>query len=113
MLKKTRRIRRSEFSYILSNSKRINTPHLLLCVAQGLNSIESKFSFSVSKKVSKSAVVRNKLRRRGYSIIGKNIDKISNGYFFFFNFKKGSDRLNFEGIENEIGVLLSDFLVVK
>ncbi len=38
----------------------------------------SKISFSVSKKVSKSAVIRNKLRRFGYRAARDLISKINN-----------------------------------
>lgn len=47
----------------------------------------SQFSFSVSKKVSKSAVVRNRIRRAGYRILGKYIEKINPGTLASFSFR--------------------------
>lgn len=43
--------------------KRINTPHLLIIAAPNQN-LGNRFAVVVSKKVSKSAVVRNRLKRR-------------------------------------------------
>ncbi len=69
----------------------------------------SKFSFVVSKKVSKSAVQRNLLRRRGYSalrlILGKK--KLHTlpvlGVFFL---KKDAEKLTFSAFQNEVRLLL-------
>jgi ribonuclease P protein component len=44
--------------------------------------------FSVSKKVVKTAVGRNKQRRRGYSAISKVYPTVKPGYFLFFVYKK-------------------------
>ena len=37
---------------------------------------ESRFGFAVSKKVAKSAVVRNRMRRTGYRLIKKYLSEI-------------------------------------
>ncbi len=71
------------------------------------NKNKSKFSFSVSKKVCKSAVDRNRLRRQGYSIISKHIKEIKEENLFIFVFKKGSSVYGFERLEQEILGLLS------
>ncbi len=67
----------------------------------------TKFSFSISKKNSKSSVERNKLRRWGYSVITKHIKEIKPGFLCFFSFKKGSVKTEFQSLENEILGLLS------
>ncbi len=105
MLPKKRRISREEFK-ITSQAKRYNSPHLLLSVVSGSKLKESKFSFSVSKKILKSAASRNKFRRQGYSVIGKLLSKIKSGYFCFFSLKKSDQNLNFKEIEKEIIGLL-------
>jgi ribonuclease P protein component len=113
MLPKERRIPRAYFPYILSNSKKSNSQHLMLYTADTPQKGKSKFCFSVSKKVSKSAVGRNKLRRRGYAVIAKHIISISDNKFFFFVYKKDSNTLPYSKISEEIKMLLSDFLVIK
>ena len=108
MLPSKRRIRKKEFSYILLNTKRFNSTHLLLSIAGFEQEQEklSRFAFSVSKKVAKRSVDRNRLRRRGYSIISKYISDIKSGYFFVFSFKKGSEKITFIDLEKEILELL-------
>lgn len=114
MLPKKRRISRAEFSDLLSNSKRFNSPSLTFYLSKILNEGGvSKFAFSVSKKVSNKAVVRNKLRRRGYSVIRKYIKQIKPNYYCFFVFKKGADSIKFASLEKEIFELLSNSLVLE
>lgn len=48
----------------------------------------AKISFIVSKTVSKGAVGRNTLRRRGYNALRKHITEFPAGLFGVFIFKK-------------------------
>ena len=72
MLKKKNRLSKIE------NKKGVffNTELFNLKIFQS-EEIEPKFAFVVSKKVSKSAVVRNKTKRIMAEIIRKNLSKIS------------------------------------
>ena len=45
----------------------------------------SKFSFSISKKVEKSAVLRNKMRRIGYKVIENELNSIKKGFLGNFD----------------------------
>ncbi len=115
MLPQKRRIARKELSLLLTKGKRYNSEHLLLYV--GVDSQKnlpksSRFSFSVSKKVSRNAVDRNKLRRQGYSIIQKHTSVLKSGYMCFFSFKKAKGKLLFSQLEEEIVGLLSSSLVL-
>ncbi len=115
MLPKKRRISRSEFPYILANGKRYNSQHLLLYLVKNQANkpyFQTKIAFSVSKKVCNTAVGRNKLRRRGYSVVGKKISKIEPGSLGFFVFKKGSTSTSFKALEGEIFELLSNSLML-
>jgi ribonuclease P protein component len=47
----------------------------------------SRFCFSVSKKVAKSAVVRNRLRRSGYRLLLRYISDIKPKIITIFSFK--------------------------
>lgn len=109
MLPQNRRISKKDFSHILSRGKRLNSEHFLLYIAptEGAPSPKSRVSFSVSKKVSKTAVGRNKQRRRGYSVASKYLGRIKDGHFLFFSFKKGGDKLSVSAIEKEVSELLS------
>jgi|SRR5581483_4870129 len=106
MLPKTRRIQRKEYSTLLSRAEKFNSPHLVLSVCQGGPS-PGRFSFSISKKVLKSAVGRNKWRRRGYSVIQKNLSGVKPGYYCFFSFKKNLQNIKFSDLEKEIIQLLN------
>jgi len=106
MLPKKRRIQRSSFSNIFSRGKRHNSTNLLLYVATSDKNEPSRFSFSVSKKVNKKAVDRNKLRRRGYSVVSRYLDKIKPNFLCLFSFKLGSGKIKFNELEKEIYSLL-------
>jgi len=47
-----------------------------------------KFGFVISKKISKKAVVRNKIRRKLAEEVRKNLDKFENGFRGIFLVKK-------------------------
>ena len=115
MLPKKRRIEKKEFKYIISKGKRLNSDNLLLYIAKidqkNIPKV-SRFSFSVSKKVCKNAVDRNRLRRVGYSIIEKNIEKIIEKHLLFFVFKKNIISVKFDILEKEVLELLSNALML-
>lgn len=113
MLPKTRRIQRKDFSKVLSLGKRYNTPNLLVYVLPVSEQSGSRFAFSVSKKVCPKAVDRNRLRRRGYSVVGKYIQKVNPGFLCLFSFKKGSGSITFKTLEKEVADLLGDSRVVS
>lgn len=48
---------------------------------------ESRFCFSVSKKVAKSAVARNRLRRAGYHLLARYLPEIKSNILAVFYFK--------------------------
>ncbi len=112
MLPKDRRIQKKEFFQALKSSTKRNSLHFTLHIT-GADFIgkNSKFSFSVSKKVAKNAVVRNKIRRRGYSVISKIMATIQSDHYFIFVCKKGVENQKFETTEMEITNLLSGFFI--
>ncbi len=110
MLRKNWRIERKYFPYIVKNATRYNSKHLFLNLAKipkedGKGN--SRFSFSVPKKVEKSAVKRNKLRRWGYDALLNIKNDIKPGVFCFFIFKRAESKPNFEETRREIAELLS------
>ena len=75
MLPRKQRIPRSLFLK-LKTAKQIYSNKFLLVKLVPYAGVGSRFSVSVSKKRSKSAVVRNKLRRLGYNLITQHANKI-------------------------------------
>ncbi|MDQ3245229.1 MAG: ribonuclease P protein component [bacterium] len=64
---------------------------------------ESKISFIVPKKVAKTAVLRNKLRRIGYKSLENKLTLVPSPLVGVFSFNKAS----FEDIDNEIKQIFS------
>ena len=128
MLAKKRRLGTKFFSVRFPDSRRFASAHLTLTVVRNENGTNgqseevangrpqqednigtgaARFAFSVSKKVCKLAVDRNRLRRQGYSIVGKHLSEIPDGFLFFFSFKKAAYPTTSAELEKEICALLS------
>lgn len=73
---------------------------------------ESRFGLVVSKKVSKKAVVRNKLKRRLREIIRKRLPEIKKGIDGVIVIKPGFPEDNFEGIEKKIEKLFKKARII-
>ena len=84
MLPKNKRIPREMFSLLLEGAKVFkNNLFLLRFISE---SKSSRFCFSVSKKVAKSAVARNRLRRAGYRLLEKYLPEIKPKILAIFSF---------------------------
>jgi len=77
MLPKSKRASKDDFK-LMEKADVYSSNIMFSLKAKKQKLANSKISFSVSKKVSKSAVVRNKLRRFGYRVARALIDKIDN-----------------------------------
>lgn len=62
---------------------------------------ESRFGFIISTKISKKAVVRNKIKRTMSETIRKNIDKLKKGHDVLFLVKPSIVKLESKDIEKE------------
>lgn len=82
MLKREYRIPRIK----LVNPRTIATPYFILRISRN-NLFLSRFRFTVSKKVDKRAVVRNKLRRRMSHCIEQQLKNIRGGYDMAFSLR--------------------------
>lgn len=71
-------------------------------ISSGKDEVFSRFSFVVSKKVSKKAVVRNKIRRIGYNVVQKNTRNIKEGFLIAVFIKKSAIGLSKRKIEEEV-----------
>lgn len=105
MLPKENRLKkRNDFKKIHQQGKSILKGKLILrfLPAEGRNLI----GIIVSKKVSKKAVVRNKIKRRIRSILRDNIEKIPKGYNIIFIALSGIDKMDFSQIKSNTIFLL-------
>ncbi len=68
----------------------------------------SKFSFSVSKKISKSAVLRNKLRRLGYGAVQELLKDVKPGFLVRFSITTLAKSVKeTEQMKDEVKILLN------
>ncbi len=112
MIPKNQRISRENFEIImkkggLTNSGLFSLRFLKNLPAQDRTDLEgpentTHFSVVVSKKVAKTAVLRNKIRRRGYSVLGKMRKSLNNPYFIILFAKKGAEKATFAETEAQI-----------
>lgn len=63
---------------------------------------KSHFSVSVSKKIAKTAVLRNKIKRRVYSIIKKISNKLNNGFNVVIIVKLGIENVEYLKLYSDI-----------
>ena len=104
MLLKQNRIPRSLFG--LFKGKTINLSNDLFFVKVVKGDGLSRFCFSVSKKIAKKAVIRNKMRRLGYTELNERLERLKSGFLAIFYFRKIPES------RNEIGKSL-DLLLKK
>ena len=110
MLPKTRRVSRNLFkSFNAKGNVFYGNFFNLNLIPLSDNKVLSKkslFAVPVSKKIEASAVIRNKIRRRTYSVIEKNLKNIKEGYVFIFYPKKTIKNQNFSDYLSDIELLL-------
>jgi ribonuclease P protein component len=95
MLPKRERIPRSQFAGLLQSRAYKNSAHFTLRTAPSPSG--ARFAVSVSKKVSKSAVVRNRVRRRAYTAL----PKAGQGLYLLIA-KPGVERVKGEELREEL-----------
>ena len=117
MLLKKNRVNKKLFELILQKGKFINSSNLSFKFFNDKNTSLPHLSFVVPKVITKSAVKRNFLRRRGYIILGKYLKDIPDslaGIFFFnknslelFGGRKNKEYNGAQNLENEIKFILN------
>lgn len=103
--KKYERIRKKkEFEHVFSNGRWLNSKYVDICYAFGQS---RKAGFIVSKKISKKAVIRNKVKRRLREIYRLNKHSLPDSLQLIIVAKKGVDKLKYSDLENEIKTLFN------
>lgn len=80
-------------------------PHFLIKTAQSPEGKTSptRFAVSISKKIAPTAVLRNRTRRRVYSVIQNLWPRVVPGLSVAISVKKGGEKLTYEEIAKELG----------
>lgn len=102
MLPKTNRIKKKvDFEIIFKKGKNLNN-NLFVLKFLSNNLGLSRFAFVISQKVSKKAVVRNKIRRQLVKIIKNHFSEIKVGQDMVFIVLKEINKKSFFEIESEL-----------
>ncbi len=100
MLPKTKRLSKELFTRVMEKGQVFHCPFFLLRVALGQG--YSRFAVSVPKKVSKTAVGRNRLRRQVYSIIQSLENKIDQERLIVIVLKAEAAKLKTKELGSEL-----------
>lgn len=99
MLPKKKRLTKAVFSDIVKEGRNIHSTNVWFKFKKIKGS--GLFSASVPKKIAKTAVLRNKIRRRIYAVIEEKPDL--QGVLFA---KSDLSKVSFEELKNEVASLL-------
>ncbi|MEX0932420.1 MAG: ribonuclease P protein component [Parcubacteria group bacterium] len=112
MLSKQKRIPRKLFKQIIEQSsgatsrpRFLHSKHFSVRFAD-FGGESARIAVSVSKKVSKSAVLRNRTRRRAYSSLRDSLPLLKAG-LYLVSAKPGAEKLKGEALKLELEDLLS------
>lgn len=102
MLKRENRIRSKKEFFEIKNKGRVLYSPLFGFLIYKENDDLKKFGFVVSKKISKKAVDRNKIRRILSEIVRKNLERFENGSRIIFLTKQEILGKKMEEVEIEV-----------
>ncbi|HCC59667.1 MAG: ribonuclease P protein component [Candidatus Staskawiczbacteria bacterium RIFOXYC1_FULL_37_43] len=107
MLPESNRIKKKkDFEQIFKNGKSFKDGFLVLKKIKN-NLPQSRFVFIISQKVSKKAVVRNKIKRRLAQIIRSNFKNIKGGADIVLIILPGAEKEDFLSIKKSLNNLLA------
>ncbi|MGA1862164.1 ribonuclease P protein component [Deferribacter thermophilus] len=98
--KKDERLRKQrEFENVFENGRWVNGKYVDICFALDQS---RKVGFIVSKKISKKAVIRNKVKRRLREIFRLNKYDLPDTVNLIIVAKKGVEKVSFSDLEDEV-----------
>jgi ribonuclease P protein component len=105
MLLKKNRADKKDIEKIFKEGRFFSSPNLTFKFIFSKNQKIPRISFIAPKNIVKLAVKRNSLRRKGYSILKKHLEKVPSLVLGVFIFKKYQEDMLI--LENEIKNLLN------
>jgi len=102
MLERTRRVTKIMFDDVLKNGVSSHSPSFSFKILRKTAQIESRFSVVVSKKVAKSAVKRNRLRRIVQAIVRVLYSRTVGGNNCLVFIKKDISQIKNENLKSEL-----------
>lgn len=108
MLPQVNRLRKTkDFDNVFKKGKLIAGKLIFLKIKKNKLDI-SRFGFIVSLKISKKAVIRNKIKRHLREIIKENLSNIKSGLDIIITVKPEIVNKNYQDIKNDFENLLKD-----
>lgn len=109
MLAKEKKLRSYEHIYVIKKGKRNNQELFTLVYKEnGLDT--TRCSLTVSKKVAKKAVIRNKIKRKVFNFLNKTYPQFRLGFDTVIIIQKNFLDKNFQEIEKELITLMNPIL---
>lgn len=109
MLPKPNRLKKeNDFQRVFEKGKGFNESFLFLKVFNREDQRQSRFGFVVSIKISKKAVVRNKLKRRLREIVRSKLDQIKPGRDVVVVTQPGIETQSFPQLKQNLLQLLKE-----
>ena len=113
MLPKNKRIQKSTLRSFQGKGRSFFVETLTLWAVLTTEDIPAKASVVVSKKIAKGAVERNKIKRRIYSALQKELKTIKNGFLLSFYPKKEIQKTTHTQLTKQIFEVLKQARVKK
>ncbi len=99
--------------FVYANGKTVRSSLMALRYAQNSRNTDYRCAVIVSKKISKSAVKRNRIRRRIYEIVRKSQDKLAYPADLVFTvYSEDVVSIEAEELDNTINKLLSQAKII-
>ncbi|MDJ0569538.1 MAG: ribonuclease P protein component [Pleurocapsa sp. MO_192.B19] len=119
-LPKAHRLRnRQDYRAVYDQGIRRYSPHLTLVALlsreqdNSVSTGETKIGISISKKVSKKAVVRNRIKRQIKGVIRSNLSKIRPGWKIVIVVKPKAVKCKYEHFLRELEELLKESKIIN
>ena len=113
MLPKENRLKlKKDFETVFRKGKSFNQDILLLKVLENDSNIK-RFGFIVSRKISKKAVMRNKIKRRLREAVGARLKKARDGVDCVLVALPGIEKKDFADIEKSVDNLLGKAKIIE
>lgn len=113
MLPKKHRLNRAQFGKVFSSGTLLHSEHFSIKWTDVLGNIEPRFAVVVSKKVSRSSVGRNRIRRRYYEMLRGLLSQVPEGTAGIILIRPRAASLPPWDLEKELEELLFRMRVVS
>jgi len=112
LAKRNRLNKKKDFERVFRKGKGLKEDFLILKMAEN-HSFQSRFGFIVGTKISKKAVLRNKLKRRLRELVRGKIEKIKKGFDMILIAQPGLENRDFWELEEILTKIFSRAKLLK